>query len=67
MNPQNQKSLNLTMISWRNHQMNRCDFSEKIKIMKTEIKNKINSNYGLKIKSKAIQRKTIPNPQLRSN
>ena len=31
MNPQNKKSLDLDLISQRNHQMNIGDFSEKLK------------------------------------
>ena len=55
-NPLNKKSLNLDLISRRNHPMNRSEISKKKKIMKIKIKNEINSNYDLKTKSKAIRR-----------
>ena len=70
MNPQNQKSLNLDLISLRNHRMNKREFS-KIKIHK-KLKLKLKliqimiQKLNITIKRK-ITMKHIPNPRLRLN
>ena len=54
-NPWNQKSINLTLISWRNRRLNRGDFSENGNREITINKNKINTNYESKLKLNAKQ------------
>ena len=42
MNPRNQKSLNLDLISWRNHRMNIGEFFENKNRKKTKLRTKLN-------------------------
>ena len=56
MNPQNQKSMNLTLISRRNQRLNRWVFSENINHKITENKKEIKLNYNSKTKLNSKQR-----------
>ena len=56
MNPCNKKTLDLDLISQRNHRMKRDKNFEKLKSRKLKLRKKINSNCDSKIKSKVIQR-----------
>ena len=56
MNPQNQKSMNLTLISRRNQILNRWVFSENVNHKITENKKEIKLNYNSKTKLNAKQR-----------
>ena len=56
MNPQNQKSLNLDLISRRNHRMNRGEFSENKNSENPKLRMKFTQFMILKMKSKAIRR-----------
>ena len=54
--PQNQKSMNLTLILRRNQRVNVRDFSKNRNCEITKNKNKINSNYKSKLKLNAKRR-----------